>query len=442
MVKKSGFKFVDLFAGIGGFHAAATAMGGECVYAVEIDSAAAKIYEQNWAKSALGDITFDANDEVVLVPDHDVLFAGFPCQPFSKSGLQAGMNETRGTLFWNIAKVIEARQPALVVLENVRNIAGPRHRHEWAIIIRTLRQLGYRVSETPSILSPHQIPIELGGRPQVRERVFIVGARTNPDDANAGKSVRPVVSKSTLPWPTPNWDLLAQLPLDVENEEQSLKLTAQETLWINAWDDFVIEFRNHNQGLPIPTFPIWADSWVLESELELDAVIPTWKQNFLKKNSTLYTRNKKWLDVWSKKWGVFGSEFPPSRRKFEWQAQDAGSLWDCVMHFRPSGVRAKKATYVPALVAITQTSIVGPLKRRISVREAARLQGFPDWFSFEGQREAQSYKQLGNGVSIGVVWQILKLTAARDADLLRLQNPSLLKTIQSSTDSPDHFHKS
>ncbi|MEY4060592.1 MAG: Modification methylase HhaI, partial [Actinomycetota bacterium] len=124
--KSSQFKFIDLFAGVGGFHAAGSGFGGDCVYAVEKDPAAARIYELNWGTGALGDITVDANEDQVLVPSHDLLFAGFPCQPFSKSGAQRGMDEARGTLFWNIARIIEVRRPSVVILENVRNLAGPR----------------------------------------------------------------------------------------------------------------------------------------------------------------------------------------------------------------------------------------------------------------------------------------------------------------------------
>ena len=173
MVHAMSFKFVDLFAGIGGFHAALGALGGECVYASEWDKDSARIYERNWNLKPDGDITLAANDETMSVPDHDILVGGFPCQPFSKSGKQMGMEETRGTLFWNIAKIIEARKPKIVLLENVQNIVGPRHLHEWKVIIKTLRDLGYRVSENPMVVSPHLIKPEFGGRPQVRNRVFI-----------------------------------------------------------------------------------------------------------------------------------------------------------------------------------------------------------------------------------------------------------------------------
>ena len=108
--KTPAFTFIDLFAGIGGFHAGLSALGGECVYASEIDEAAAKIYQHNWEvrdNRFAGDI-IPETDPVVKVPKHDVLAAGFPCQPFSKSGFQRGMDEARGTLFWNIAALLRS----------------------------------------------------------------------------------------------------------------------------------------------------------------------------------------------------------------------------------------------------------------------------------------------------------------------------------------------
>ena len=104
------FTYTDLFAGIGGFHAALSGMGGRCTYAVEIDKDAARIYEQNWGVGALGDITVDAGEHGVSerIQPHDILAAGFPCQPFSKSGAQAGMlDEVRGTLYFNILKIVQ-----------------------------------------------------------------------------------------------------------------------------------------------------------------------------------------------------------------------------------------------------------------------------------------------------------------------------------------------
>jgi DNA (cytosine-5)-methyltransferase 1 len=436
--KASGFRFIDLFAGIGGFHAALSAMGGECVYAVEIDPAAAAVYERNWGLDPLGDVTQDANDGVMTVPAHDVLVAGFPCQPFSKSGAQRGMDETRGTLYWNILRIIQEHHPAVVLLENVRNLAGPRHLHEWQVIIETLRAEGYRVSETPAIFSPHLMPPDRGGRPQVRERVFIaatyVGQKPDPKELEADVLFqnRPVDG-----WDPQTWHLESDLPLDPDHHAEGCELTAAEKYWIDAWDDFVVQMWEAREGRRLPGFPLWADEWVPIDDLVILDGTPAWKADYLRKNAAFYSAHRKVIDRWAKKWKVYTDKFPASRRKLEWQAQDTSRLWDTVMHLRPSGIRAKAPTYVPALVAITQTSIVGPRERRLSPREAARLQGLPDWFDFGDQPAAATYRQLGNGVSVGVVWHALKSLADRDHEVLKVTAPKVLDAILSAPWSPD-----
>lgn len=432
------FTYIDLFAGIGGFHAALEGMGGKCVAAVEIDKAAAAVYEANWGVPALGDITELANEDGVTIPKHDVLVAGFPCQPFSKSGAQKGMEETRGTLYWNILRIIEEHKPAMVLLENVRNLAGPRHTHEWDVIIKTLRAEGYRVSSQPAIFSPHLLPPELGGRPQVRERVFIAATYVGEGVPLTELETIPVVTHAPKNgWDTSSWNLKSHLPLQRSKKVAGTTLSEDETYWIDAWNDFVENMWELRNGEKLPGFPIWADAWVHTSDLEIPEDAPSWKADFLTKNSLFYTEHKSYLDKWTKKWGVYSDKFPPSRRKLEWQAQDTASLWETVMHLRPSGIRAKKPTYLPALVAITQTSIIGPMRRRLSTREAARLQGLPDWFDFGSQRDSLTYKQLGNGVNVGVVWYVLKQHALRDADVLKKSAPKLLKAITSAPDSPD-----
>ena len=433
------FTFIDLFAGIGGFHAALGALGGKCVYASEWDKDAARIYERNWNLKPAGDITLEANDEVMSVPEHDVLVGGFPCQPFSKSGKQMGMDETRGTLFWNIAKIIEARKPSLVLLENVRNIAGPRHIHEWNVIIKTLRDLGYRVSDKPLVASPHLIHPEFGGRPQVRERVFIAATRSKKTNSlHETKVPIPSLESVTSNWDPNRWNLQKDLPLEnLTSKQQKNKYVLNDTEieWIEAWNEFVVLIKGKDGKKSLPGFPIWADHWIPEKELKIPSGTPEWKENFLRKNATFYTSNRSTLDKWLKKWNHL-EHFPPSRRKFEWQAQDAKTLWETIMHFRPSGIRAKKATYVPALVAITQTTILGKHKRRVSVREGTRLQGLPDWFDFVDQANSQSYKQLGNGVNVGVVYNVLKAQVVRDLDLLK-NKPVLVQSILGAPHNPD-----
>ena len=432
------FTFVDLFAGIGGFHAALSGMGGKCVYAVENDKNAAEIYKKNWGISAFGDITQDANEKV-KVPPHDVLVAGFPCQPFSKSGDQKGMNETRGTLFWNILKIVEKRKPSLILLENVRNLVGPRHQHEWKIIIKSLREQGYSVSDKPSIFSPHLLPPDLGGRPQVRERVFIAAVKNSKRITNSDFIKPLLLNKPVLGWDPNNWNLEKHL-LSVVQTKKFNKLTELEVYWINAWNEFVIEITNIRKQR-LPGFPLWGDNWILPKDLnqkELDK-LPEWKSDFLIKNSNFYKENKKFIDQWAKKWNFYTDKFPPSRRKLEWQAQDTKDLWSTVMHFRPSGIRAKRATYLPTLVAITQTSIIGKKKRRISIEEAAHLQGLPTWFSFDNQKESATFKQLGNGVNVAAVWYVLKQISSTYNQILNETAPKVLKSIISAPDSPDEI---
>lgn len=460
------FRFVDLFAGVGGFHAALKAYGGRCVYAVEIDPRAAHVYEANWGHPALGDITRDADDDlgIMNVPPHDVLCAGFPCQPFSKSGAQRGMDETRGTLFFNIASIITAHHPKVVILENVRNLIGPRHEHEWAVIIETLREEGYHVSDDAAIFSPHLLPPQMGGAPQVRERVFITATHA-PDrvaeDLELGGPA-PVATMSDRFPRDPSlgfvWDPQARAGFDGDwFEPRSLtdgwhledilddahlipgcELTDAETHWIDAWDEFVQIMRPLMGGRSLPGHPIWADAWLDFPQMRrirwdaakitiprkvtlprVDPRLPAWKQSHLRKNHDLFARHFEAIIPWAHYWGVYTDRFPASRRKLEWQAQDSKSLWDTVMHLRPSGIRAKKPTYLPALVAITQTSIVGSRARRLSPRETARLQGLPDTFVFPDQPAAATYRQMGNGVNVGAVWHVLREHVKRDADLLQ-----------------------
>lgn len=410
------FKFADLFAGIGGFHATLTAAGGECWFASDIDPACREVYEHNWGFKVASDIV-PLTENTMKVPVHDVLAAGFPCQPFSKSGHQRGMAETRGTLFFNICRILEERRPSLILLENVRNLAGPRQRDTWRTIVRSLRDLGYRVSDKPAVFSPHLLPSEMGGTPQVRERVFITGTYVGAELAWADADVEPVVSPEPVDdWDPQEWDLVRHLPLDDYSQIENLdryKLADHEVEWLDTWNAFLEAIEGEKK---LPTFPIWADAF--ESSPSIPRTTPAWKANFLRKNSDLYRRHRSSIDAWLRCHGNLDG-FPSSRRKFEWQAQDGPrDVYEHVIHLRPSGIRVKRATYLPALVAITQTSVYGPQRRRITPREAARLQGLPDWFDFGDQGDALTYRQLGNGISIGAAYYVLSEHVRREqADL-------------------------
>ncbi|MGC0144053.1 DNA cytosine methyltransferase [Pseudactinotalea sp. Z1732] len=437
---EAAFDFVDLFAGVGGFHAVLGALGGRATFASEIDPGAARVYRDNWNMGVHGDI-IPLTAERMDVPDHDVLAAGFPCQPFSKSGFQKGMEETRGTLFFNIARVLEERRPTAILLENVRNLAGPRHRDTWATIIRTLRDLGYQVSTTPTIFSPHLLPPELGGRPQVRDRVFITGTYVGPRRAWAQSWDEPVVPNRPVArpdgglWDPHRWDLRSDLPLLSEEEIPDLqryRLSPTETEWISVWDEFVQIMRPRVATLP--GFPIWADAFLPEPQITQGT--PLWKANFLRKNAEFYRSHQRVLDGWLQRHQHL-AHFPASRRKLEWQAQDAESLGSTIMHFRPSGIRAKKPTYVPALVAITQTTILGDKRRRLTPREAARLQGLPDEFTFGDQPAAASYRQMGNGVNVGAAYYVLRQHLLRTIDDVEDRSPGLARAVRQAPANPD-----
>ena len=396
----SDLRFVDLFAGIGGFHQALgpAGLGMRCVFSSEIDQDAADVYEWNHGHRPAGDIKPLTEGDAMAVPDHDLLAAGFPCQPFSKSGFQRGFQETRGTLFFNICRILEVRRPQYVVLENVRNLAGPRQRDTWSTIVGSLRDLGYRVSGTPAVFSPHLLPPSMSGAPQVRERVFVLGEYVGRAAALAAEPeplLRPMPADG---WNPQSWSLEAHLPLEqlLPAEAAKYSLRPDEIRWIDVWNELIADLDEER----LPTFPIWADAF--RAPLRIPAGTPPWKRNFLVKNHDLYIRNKGTIDAWLERHDGL-SAFPASRRKLEWQAQDGTrDLWRHVMHLRPSGIRVKQSTYVPALVAITQTSIVGPRRRRLTPREAARLQGLPDSFRLH-PRDSVAYKQLGNAVNVGVV---------------------------------------
>ncbi|MFI5428213.1 DNA (cytosine-5-)-methyltransferase [Aeromicrobium sp. UC242_57] len=390
-------------------------LGGECVYASEIDDDAAKIYQHNWGLKPDGDIV-RATESQVLVPEHDVLVGGFPCQPFSKSGFQRGMSETRGTLFFSILKILEARRPQLVLLENVRNLAGPRHKHEWDVIIRELRALGYRVSSTAAVFSPHLLQPEQAGRPQVRERVFIAATFVG----GPGADEDPVITNKPVDgWDPQRWDLESVRLADdaIDGGAGQYGLSAREARWIEVWSDFVVRLKA--DGLKrLPGFPIWADEFVPSDQLVIDDSMPAWKQDFLRKNSDLYTRHEAAIDAWLQAHPDL-DDFPASRRKFEWQGQDADKLADCILQFRPSGIRAKRPTYAPALVAMAQTPIWHGDRRKMAPAEAATLQGFPSNFSFVGQDDKHTYKQLGNAVNVGVIFHVLRQQMARSGERWR-----------------------
>ena len=165
MTNKSAFTFIDLFAGIGGMRQAFEGRGGVCVFSSEWDKFAQQTYEANFGEKPHGDITEIPSS---AIPRHDILLAGFPCQPFSHAGLKKGFMDTRGTLFFDVARIINDKKPALVLLENVKGFTSHDKGRTFETVLATLDELGYNTFS--KVLNASDF-----GLPQNRERIFIVG---------------------------------------------------------------------------------------------------------------------------------------------------------------------------------------------------------------------------------------------------------------------------
>jgi DNA (cytosine-5)-methyltransferase 1 len=167
------FKFIDLFAGIGGFRIAMQNLGGKCVFTSEWDKEAQRTYRANFGEVPFGDITKEQTK--MFIPDgFDILCAGFPCQAFSIAGKRGGFEDTRGTLFFDVAEIIKLKKPKAIFLENVKGLRNHNGGKTLATILNVLRNdLGYFVPE-PQILNAKDF-----GVPQNRERIFIVGFRAD-----------------------------------------------------------------------------------------------------------------------------------------------------------------------------------------------------------------------------------------------------------------------
>ena len=212
---KQGFTFIDLFAGIGGFRwALERSLGGTCVFASEWDAFAQKTYAANFGHEPEGDITAIPPS---AVPDHDILTAGFPCQPFSIAGVSKANalgrahgfeHATQGTLFFNVAKIIETKRPRAFILENVKNLKSHDKGRTFKVITNTLTELGYRF-HVNVLDARHWVP-------QHRERVFIVGFR---DEAEGEQ----------FSWPAP--PLTAPRFRDILDDVVEPKYTLTDGLW-------------------------------------------------------------------------------------------------------------------------------------------------------------------------------------------------------------------
>ncbi len=376
--KNPSFTYIDLFSGIGGFHQAMHQLNGKCLLSSEIDSYAIDTYLDNYGINSDNDITKIKDDDF---PKHDVLCAGFPCQAFSKAGKQLGFeDQTKGTLFFQIVRILKNKKvrPDYIILENVRNLLSHDNGNTWKVIQDTLNEVGYNFKEI--VMSPHQL-----GVPQLRERVYILGIRKELYNGKLEFNV-PHVKKESLN--------IYEAGIIDENPDPKYNIDDHETRVLNCWDKFYQGIKENIIGFPI---------WFSEFRATYDTKdLPAWKAEFCEKNRKLYLNNKEFIDQWIIDCDNL-NDFTPTERKFEWQAGESiKSLWDGFIQFRPSGIRVKRPDSFPALVAIVQIPIIGKYHRRLTPREAARLQSFPDNF-IPNANDHQAYKQFGNAVNVNCV---------------------------------------
>ncbi len=163
------WKFIDLFAGLGGFRLALESLGAECVYSNEWDISVQKVYNENFGDIPEGDIT---KVDETTIPDHDILCAGFPCQAFSISGKQLGFEDSRGTLFFDVARIVKEKKPKIVFMENVKNFATHDGGKTLEVVRKTMKELGYTFNQR--VLNSVDY-----GVPQKRERIYMVCFRND-----------------------------------------------------------------------------------------------------------------------------------------------------------------------------------------------------------------------------------------------------------------------
>lgn len=421
-------RFIDLFAGLGGFHQALARFGHNCVFASEVDIELAGLYEKNFGIRPYGDIRRSYLD----VPAHDILCAGFPCQPFSKAGDQLGFDCPQwGDLFDYVLKILVRHEPRFLIIENVPNLMRHNDGETWDKICARLRRAGYAIDS--GRLSPH-----LFGVPQIRERALIVGDRKG---------------LSSFAWPAPTHsaeEVSITSALD-RKPKDARPLSPAAVRYIEAWQDLLERLPRDEQ---LPSFPIWAMEFgatypyrnqtpltMPMSELrsfrgalgiplrglskpDIQRALPSyarsdlrrfplWKVTFIDQNRDFYRRHRKVIDAWLPSI----RDFAPSFQKLEWNWKNGPrDLWQTIIQFRASGIRAKRQTASPSLVALTtsQVPVISWERRYMTIRECARLQSMGKLAHLPAT-QSSAFKALGNAVNVEIVAALAKQLIGRES---------------------------
>ena len=420
-------KFIDLYAGLGGFHLALESLGHECVFASELNKNIRGLYQINFPKTRIEGDIFNVNIKNDI-PRHDILCGGFPCQPFSKAGKQLGfLDQDKGHHFFKIIEILKIHKPEYIILENVEAIL----RHDKGQTINVIKELltKLRYDFDYKILSPHEFNI-----PHHRKRIYIVGRLKSKGGLNGFNwPIKKDVSKTTL----------HSLNFDV-NPDDDLRISESYMNVYKIWNKFVKNFPNP-KGLP--GFPIWSHEFgatydyekrtpystpvndllemrgsfgrkiigddksiILEKYIPRysannERKFPQWKINYIKKNRDFYTEYKKYLDEF--KSNLYDLEF--SYQKLEWSCKgEKNNLDDKIIQFRQSGLRVSKSNWSPALTTVKTQYIFLPwLKRKMSINEVAQLQSM-EKLKFKPSYLNGGLTAFGNAVNVKMVKMIAK----------------------------------
>ena len=369
-------KYFDAFCGVGGFHQALDSLGHTCIGACDIDKECREVYKLNYNIEPHCDIT-----KITEIPDFDIFCGGFPCVAFSNAGKKLARKDPRGKLFDHIIRIAKLKNPSYLFLENVKHIRKIDNGKVFEYICQEIDNAGYFLQTFD--LSPHQL-----GIPQNRERVIFACVRKDI-------SFKPIHLNIVKQKDINIFEKCVQAKYYLSNEEEEI---------LEVWDSMIKQFEVGENCSPT----ILANEFHSRYTPEQFAELPAWKREYIEKNKRIYEKYKKQWDAWydehidilTKK-EIFG--------KLEWQTgkiKKDDSIFNYFIQFRQSGIRVKKADYFPTLVAIVQTPIYGKERRRITPRECARLQSFPDTFKLH-KIDRIAYKQLGNAVNVEVVKTVI-----------------------------------